>query len=206
MPNLPGTRLESHPSLVSLFAFCNTELEPGHQSLQTESRFFALSIGFSADQFTDDVVGEVWEGIYPSSIGKQREQLLASVLMGKERPELMPKSLHNPKATPAPFLPAFLVAENGTTKLSGTFNGATLDDPVLGQFHRLRDQAHGFVLASCPRKDSFTQCDNRMLSDDMIEWMVSWRTNDDEEIVAIELLHERQMSGLGSTWNIVFGK
>jgi len=165
-----------------------------------------FSLGFSADQFTDDVVGEVWEGIYPSSIGRQREQLLAAVLMGKERPELMPESLQRPKTIAAPFLPAFLVAENGATKLSGTFNEMTLEDPVLGKFHHLRDQAHGFVLASCPQEGKLTRCDTRMLSDDMIEWMVSWRTTDSGKIVAIELLHERKLSGLGGTWNIVFGK
>lgn len=165
-----------------------------------------LSIGFSADQFTDDVVGEVWEGIYPSSIGKQREQLLAAVLTASERPQLMPERLLRPISIQAPQLPAYLVAENGTTKMSGTFSVGSLDDPVVSHFLRLRDQAHGFVLENCPQKDNLTQCESRMLADDMIEWMVSWRSTNDGNIVAIELLHERRLSGLGSTWNIVFGQ
>jgi hypothetical protein len=165
-----------------------------------------LSIGFSADQFTDDVVGEVWEGMYPSSVGKQREQLLAATLTGLPRPELMPTSLVRPDNAISSQLSAFLVTENGSTKLSGTFHGTAISDPVLSQFQRLRDLTHNFVLADCPRRGTMTQCDKHMLGDDMIEWMVSWRSTDDGEIVAIELLHERRMSGLGSTWNIVFGK
>lgn len=165
-----------------------------------------LSIGFSADQFSDDAVGEVWEGIYPSSIGMQREQLLAASLKGLPRPELMPNWLIRAKRFHTSQLHAFLVAENGTTKLSGVFNKETLNDPVLRQFHHLRDQAYGFILDNCPQQGILTRCSDRLLGDDMIEWVVSWRSTDDGKIEAMELLHERRMSGLGSTWNIVFGK
>ena len=50
-----------------------------------------------------------------------------------------------------------------------------------------------------------TKCQSRLLGIDMVEWMVSWTAKHEGDITAIELLHERRFSGLGSTWNILFG-
>ena len=49
-------------------------------------------------------------------------------------------------------------------------------------------------------------CSDRLLANDMIEWIVTWKGSSNTNIDAIELIHERGMSGLGSTWNVVFGK
>ena len=50
-----------------------------------EDRLIAERQASGGDRFD-----EVWEGIYPSSIGRLRERLLASVFTGEERPPLMP--------------------------------------------------------------------------------------------------------------------
>ena len=39
----------------------------------------------------------------------------------------------------------------------------------------------------------------------MIEWMVRWSSGGGVKVQTIELLHERKMSGLNSTWNVIFG-
>jgi hypothetical protein len=164
-----------------------------------------LTIGFAAEQFTDDAVGEVWEGIYPSSIGRLRERQLSSVLMGEERPLLMPSDLIRAQRGTVP-LPAFMVLENGEQKLSGKFGPPADDDPSTASFRALRDQAGDFIAKHCPATGKLTQCSPRLLGEDMIEWLVSWRSTGDGKLLAIELLHERRMSGLGSTWNVLFGK
>ncbi len=164
-----------------------------------------LTIGFASEQFTDDAVGEVWEGIYPSSIGRMRERLLASAIMGEERPPLMPISLVRAQRR-AINLPAFLVLENGEQKLNGKFRKSKDDDATTANFRNLRDQAGDFIANHCPAAGKLTQCSTRLLGEDMIEWLVSWRSTGDGKVLAIELLHERRMSGLGSTWNVLYGK
>ena len=163
-----------------------------------------LTLSFSSDQFTDDTVGEVWEGIYPSSIGRQREQLLSSAILGKRFPELMPKSIVLSQQQTI-NLPAFAALEDGKKKISGQFGIPGDDDSVTTYFRSLRNQAGGFILANCPATGATTQCEKRLLGNDMVEWLVSWRSSGDGDIAAIELLHERRMSGLGSTWNVLFG-
>jgi hypothetical protein len=165
-----------------------------------------LTIGFAAEQFTDDAVGEVWEGIYPSSIGRLRERLLASVFMGEERPPLMPTSLARAQRA-STSLPAFMVLENGEQKLTGKFEKAADDDATTAYFRSLREQASDFIVKHCPATTpgKMTQCATRLLSDDMVEWLVSWRSTSNGKVLTIELLHERRMSGLGSTWNVLFG-
>ena len=164
-----------------------------------------LTIGFAAEQFTDDTVGEVWEGIYPSSIGRLRERLLSSVFMGEDRPPLMPATLVRAQRGTV-TLPAFMVLENGEQKLTGKFGPPADDDATTANFRALRDQAGDFIAKHCPAIGKFTQCTSRLLGEDMIEWLVSWRSTDDGKLLAIELLHERRMSGLGSTWNVLYGK
>lgn len=170
--------------------------------LPRESGF--LTIGFAAEQFTDDAVGEVWEGIHPSSIGRLRERLLASVLLREERPPLMPTALVRAQRSTI-GLSRFLVLENGEQKLSAKFGKAADDDPTLAYFRALRDQATGFIRKNCPATGKVTQCSARLLGEDMVEWLVSWRSTGDGRVLTIELLHERRMSGLGSTWNVLFG-
>jgi len=172
--------------------------------LPRESGF--ITISFSADQFSDDAIGEVWEGINPSSLGRQRERLLASFYIDEERPDLMPSYLIRsaPRLTE---LPAFIVLENGAKKLAGQFEN-TNDDATTAYFRSLRDQAGSFITTHChpTEPNKLTECSARLLGDDMIEWLVGWRSSSDGKIIAIELLHERRMSGLGSTWNVIFGK
>lgn len=102
-------------------------------------------------------------------------------------------------------LSRFLVLENGEQKLSAKFGKAADDDPTLAYFRALRDQATGFIRKNCPATGKVTQCSARLLGEDMVEWLVSWRSTGDGRVLTIELLHERRMSGLGSTWNVLFG-
>lgn len=173
--------------------------------LPRESGLF--TVGFAAEQFTDDAIGEVWEGIFPSSLGQLRERLLASIFMGEDRPPLMPTSLVRAQREQT-SLPAFLVLENGEQKLTGKFKKPVDDDATSAYFRALRDQAGDFIQKHCRAisPGEITQCSSRLLGEDMVEWLVSWRSSDDGKVLSIELLHERRMSGLGSTWNVLFGK
>jgi hypothetical protein len=174
-----------------------------------------LSIGFSSDQFSDDAVGEVWEGIRPSSIGRQRERLLGSVLLGEERPPLFPEDLT--VATGADSgsanLKRFIVLENGKKILEGALDSerpgdfAAIDPetrPLLW-LSELRAETLAFIEDRCPKQDRLTQCDGRLLGPGLIEWAVTWTSNDYGSPIAVEVLHERRWSGQPYTWNIVYG-
>lgn len=173
--------------------------------LPRESGLF--TVGFAAEQFSDDSVGEVWEGIYPSSLGRLRERQLASIFTGEDRPSLMPPTLIRAQRKPT-NLPTFLVLENGEQRLTGKFEDPAEDDATTAYFRALRDQAADFIQKNCPSDGpgKMTQCRPRLLGEDMVEWLVNWRADSDGKWLVVELLHERRMSGLGSTWNVLFGK
>lgn len=174
-----------------------------------------LNLGFSSDQFADDAIGEIWEGIYPSAIGKLREQQLAAVLQGSDAPLPMPADLkQSSREVSSANLGQYLLLVDGKSALAGNFlpeksyfaEGtipAPIDNPV-GYLEDLRSRSIAFISASCPKSSKITQCNARLLGSDMLEWMVSWASSDDGKIMAVELLHERRFSGLGSTLNVIF--
>ncbi len=174
-----------------------------------------LNLGFSSDQFADDAIGEIWEGIYPSSIGKLREQQLAAVLQGSDPPPPMPTDLkQSARGTSSLNLGQYLLLVDGKSALAGNFSlgkpyfaegtvPAPIDNPV-GYLEDLRSRSISFISASCPKSSKVTQCSARLLGSDMLEWMVSWASSDDGKIIAVELLHERRFSGVGSTLNVIF--
>jgi hypothetical protein len=174
-----------------------------------------LSIGFSADQFSDDAVGEIWEGIYPSSLGKLRERQLAAVLSGEEIPNTIPNMLEGaPRTEIKSDLANFVLLIDGKSELVGRFSEeklklmnppSAMDDPV-DYLLELRNRALVLISSSCPHSAKVTQCDVRLLGPDLIEWMVSWASKDNGEVAAVELLHERRFSGVGNTVNVVFGQ
>ncbi len=173
-----------------------------------------LNIAFSADQFSDDAVGEVWDGVHPSSMGRLRERQLASLILGEEVPNPLPNGLawFSSSETKGVVLPSYLVLENGKTILTGKFdndtaveNGSPSENPVA-YLAALRNRTTAFIAARCPKSGRRTSCEARLLGPDMIEWMVAWTQNDLGELTAVELLHERRFSGLGATVNVVFGQ
>jgi hypothetical protein len=174
-----------------------------------------LNIGFSADQFSDAAIGDVWEGIQPATIGMLRERQLAAALEGKDLPSPFPERLALPSSGVTPStLAAYLLMEDGTTVLAGHFDASSvvsgavlsspIENPVMYLFD-LRGRAASFIASSCPRTGKLTHCKVRMLGPDMVEWAVSWASNDDGTPAAVELLHERSFSGLGKTVNVLFG-
>jgi hypothetical protein len=176
-----------------------------------------LNLAFSADQFSDAAIGEVWEGIQPALIGRLRERQLAAALAGKDLPAPFPDGLSLPSSGSTPAsLATYLLMEDGKTVFTGKFDtgavpqtGAPVPSPIenpVGYLLDLRARSASFIASSCPRKEQITQCQARMLGPDMVEWMVSWASNQDGSITAIELLHERSFSGLGRTLNVVFGE
>ncbi len=176
-----------------------------------------LTVGFSADQFSDDAVGEVWEGTNPASIGRLRERQLASALLGEDFPAPFPSELAYVQAKKeGKALTSYLVMEDGRTIITGKFesventteNVAAINPSAnpVGYLQDLRSRALSFVDLNCPLSGKVTFCERRMLGPDMTEWMVSWAADMNGAPVALELLHERRFSGLGSTVNVVFGE
>ncbi len=175
-----------------------------------------LTIGFSADQVTDAAVGDVWEGVRPSALGRLRERQFGSLLLGADGPGPWPENIL-PSAPPQPTtrtLRSFLVAGAGKILLEGT-----LSDAEMTKFQRspiafnttprlyladLRARALAIVDEYCPvAGEGVTVCAARLLGADGMEWLVT-RKEKAGALAGIELVHERQWSGTGANINIVF--
>ena len=172
-----------------------------------------LTIGFSAEQFSDDAVGEVWEGIHPASLGRHREHQLAAALQGKDLLGNFPDNLVAPivDLEIAVSMPAYALFENGKVVLSGKFGqpfsgpSSPSENPA-GYLINLRNSAVIFIRKWCPNVTQKNTCKKRLLGSDYVEWMVTWVANKKGQINTVELLHERRFSGMGSTVNVVFGQ
>jgi hypothetical protein len=80
------------------------------------------------------------------------------------------------------------------------------DDPRIEPVRILRDMAVMFIANECPFKKPVTECQRRLLGSNLMEWVVSWKSDGDGNIEAIELLHEMSMSGVNRNLNILFAK
>jgi hypothetical protein len=165
-----------------------------------------LTISFVSDQFNDDAIGDVWEGISPSSIGRLREKQLASIILEKNRPAPFPLDLVYADKNTQPNLRSYLVLEDGITKILGKLPDSKTDDLVVTKFKSLRDQAETFVKTTCPRKAVVTSCESRLLDESYVEWIVSWKSSAHGKIDTIELVSDRRFSGLNSSINVIFAQ
>jgi hypothetical protein len=122
-----------------------------------------LNISFAAEQFSDDAIGDVWEGVDPSSIGVLREQQLAAILLNNERPNQYPQFLITPTPTRTAKLKQYLVVQDGETKIYGKLPFNKSQDPVEAKFQKLRTLAEAFVETNCPQKKKLNKCKSRQL-------------------------------------------
>lgn len=172
-----------------------------------------LSISFSADQFSDDAVGEVWEGIEPSGLGRHRERQLAAVLMGEELLPPMPDNIILPAPQPVHTLPSYVLFEDGRKILEGKLPAPLRSLPPVrppsfsenpeAYLADLQASALEAIRTSCTAPS--VECPSHLLGSDMVEWSMKWSAAPDGAPTLIELLHERRHSSIGSTWNVVFG-
>lgn len=172
-----------------------------------------LNISFAADQFSDDAIGDVWEGVQPSALGRHRERQLAAALSGEDPLPPWPDGLvtASPAAAPSSRLRKYALIADGRLVAQGTIGEhrpatgrpASLSDDPAAYAGELRLQATEFIRAHCPAGKGVSECSPRLLGADGVEWMVS-RVDRGTRLIAIELLHERSFSGLGETWNVVF--
>jgi hypothetical protein len=165
-------------------------------------------VGFSSDQFSDDVVGDVWEGIYPSSVGKLRERQLASRISGVEGGNVFPEDLFIPKTNSKYLekLDKFALIKDGFLKIKGE----VVDVSVSGNdgmyepwIFDIWNRVGALLSTSCPTKKMVTRCEKRLLDSNALEWIVT-RVDKGGKLVAVELLHERRFSNIGASWNVVF--
>lgn len=174
---------------------------------QTPRSSGILSLSFMAEQFSDDGMGEIWEGTQYSSIGRLREQQLAYLINPEERPSFFPDDAHLSPGT-RQFLdfPSILISENGRTKLSTSLTKSSYSDHTLGSFAVLRDEALTFASNRCPTTGEYTECKNRLIDSLGSEWIVGKKSDRSGNLTAVELIGDKRMSSSNSSWNIVFGR
>jgi hypothetical protein len=170
-----------------------------------------LTLSFSADQFSDDAVGEVWDGSQPSEISRLREAQFAAILSSDAYPRPVSSELSLAENGIAKGLNAYVMLADGTQMLAGelkTLEAPAPSFPSLSEnpneyLYLLRARAIALVRSTCPKPR--VPCPVHLIGPDLVEWIVTWTAAEDGGIAALELLHERRFSGLGTTWNVVFG-
>lgn len=171
---------------------------PLSQSYTSDYNKGVLTISFSADQFSDSSTGDVWEGKQSSSITRLRERQIASMIKGQNI-DLWPSEavISNPECIPL-ALKHYAVLENGNPILSGQ-----LKDSDKSYLSNLQLRAINLIKKHCQDDSHEGRCQTRLIGPDLIEWMVGY-SKKDGDISHIELLHDRNFSGLQSTYNIIF--
>jgi hypothetical protein len=166
-----------------------------------------LNISFSADQFSDNAIGDVWEGVRPNLLGVMREKYFSDVLLGKERIEQPSKEITRISSNKR--LKKYLVLKDGSKILDGdllekyTLNYNPSKD-IQTYLSTLKDDVSSFIDNQCNSNADFTECSRRFISHDLSEWVVTFRKKD-EIVNVIEIVRERNSLGLPYTINIVFG-
>ncbi len=173
-----------------------------------------LIISFMADQFSDAVIGDVWEGIDPSVIGEIRENQFSSYFLNEPNE---PQAIHYASFfmdEREPKLNKFAVIENGKMVLSGNINDYQVNQPPdsLGLFPErylasMQNLAFRFIGRYCPSRSKIVRCENHLIGYDMTEWMVAYQQDTSTKTISnIELIHDRNFSGIGANYNIVFSE
>lgn len=180
-----------------------------------------LTIGFSADQVTDAAVGEVWDGIRPSSLGGLRERQLALLLRNGDSGSPWPDKLAISSSinTKTKNLRSYLLFEDGRIILDSTLTEKDLEtietrpiafaDTPKKWLADLRSRALKHISERCQAinnimtLDSKYECADRLISPDGIEWLVSYKKQKNY-LKSIELLHEKRWSGVGANINVIF--
>lgn len=175
-----------------------------------------LNIGFSADQFSDNSIGDVWEGIDPSAIGKFREQQLADILMVKSNLSLFPDDLvfyqqgtlkkKNSFTKYALLQDNKIISEGSLDASYGASDNSYVFLPKLNNetyFTQINRSVIEFISKHCTKVKTITSCSKRYLAPDLTEWMVSWESSLGA-IKTIELNHDRNFSGLGHSYKLIY--
>jgi hypothetical protein len=166
-----------------------------------------LNLSFSADQFADNAIGDVWEGVRPNLLGVMREKYFSDVLLGKERVEQPSKEITRISSNKR--LKKYLVLKDGSKILDGdllekyALNYNPSKD-IQTYLSTLRDDVSSFIDNQCNSNADFTECSRRFISHDLSEWVVTFRKKD-QIVNVIEIVRERNSLGLPYTINIVFG-
>ena len=174
-----------------------------------------LVISFSADQFSDAAVGDVWDGTMPSSLAKLRESQFAQIVKNGDqvrppKPELF---MILPTIPQRILLPHFLVLRGGREIMEGHLRSEQPDphgrrgislglDPDL-YLAELQTLALKFIDQNCKILGDTGFCPENLFGIDYVEWSVTYKT-DKSVVTALELVHDSKLSGLGNNYNIVF--
>jgi hypothetical protein len=166
-----------------------------------------LNISFSADQFSDNAVGDIWEGVRPNLLSVIREKYFADVLMGNER--VVKASEEKIRFSVDKQLKKYLVLKDGSKILEGNLlnqysQNYNPSKNIQTYISTLKDDVKFFIDNKCNSIADFTECSERFVSQDLSEWVVTYRTSN-KEINVIEIIRERSNVDLPYTINIIFG-
>jgi hypothetical protein len=173
-----------------------------------------LVIGFDSEAISDAVVGEIWEGTIPSLLSKQRERQISMMAtsrfvdkaqFGSEQRKIASNNLKVP-------LRKFIIAKDSSKIMSGDIVLSSKaevpdslgDNPDL-YLAKLQSDVLLFIENNCKEIDSNKFCKKTFISHDLVEWSVTY-SKANNNIIAVELVHDPRFAGLKSNYNIIFLK
>jgi hypothetical protein len=195
-------------ALVQIFRLREEGLDPTAERGQ-------LTISFSAEQFSDSAVGDVWDGTIPSFLARLREPQFASLTTASTNQQYISNQEAiriptNPKGSSQLILPHYLVLKDGQKLMGGTMLAArkpigviSLGDDSDAYLSSIQTDTLKFIRENCSTIDVDGFCTKHFISHDYIEWAVKF-VKDAKGIQALELVHDLKFSGTAASYNVVF--
>ena len=194
---LPESRLWEQEQDAFAQAFA---VRPVQYNLSQPAGFLVIS--FQAEQFSDDAVGDIWEGKLTTEIARDREKRVAA-LLGFSKPVNTPES--NPRVVSVD-LQHYTVLRDGTLLVEGSLprkvqvaaisSLGTNPDEYIASLQR---QALDFIKEQCL---SAKRCDRSFIGEDLVEWHVFFQIVKGN-LAALELVHDRRFGGLGASYHVI---
>ena len=160
----------------------------------------SLNVGFCANDFSDAIIGDVWEGSTPSVYGVRAEKYIASIMTG-EAPDVSVQTQYHKVIKPnSKGFKSVGIWRNGELELLKTVEDVYKDPILYTNLSQLQTALSAFVLDSCSRG----VCKTKFLDPWLNEWTVVYKQNTDEKVLMIEAIYSKTHGSLDANFNIVF--
>jgi len=175
-----------------------------------------LMVSLDAEQFSDDAIGSIWEGVHTNILGAKREEELWQALTLKKLPFRFPNNIKNKFSVPL-FRTALFFKDGKLASKVDDLDETTKEgiSPSLDERSYAKTLLNEALkaISACKiiQEESLFRCkENKIFSNDISEWRITWRTEQQADLIPsielIELIHNRRYSGMSNTWNVIFGK
>jgi len=177
-------------------------------SLQPLAGKGRLHVSVAAVQFSDRLLGDVWEGQETAETTRFLEARLAKLFRSTTfEPSVLGSPFRPRVARPRAPLDRYFVYSGSGLRSSGSFTGddgeASVDGLSIDELSRLQVEALRFVTKSCDL--AIGQCPSNFIDSHLREWVLTFRASA-AQVDHLELILPRSLSRRAHTYNVVFAR